>query len=187
MSARKNSGFWAYAEKVGRVGASGDDLAQLKKAYRREYEKEYKRKHRAKHKQFIVSFNQSDAKRLRLASLTHDMKEAEFIKKAVWGYVDSVFVVRHKEEVDRILQLLLRYQTAIEKASESNQGSWFKPDRNYKDLERAVIEISKEVNSVLKSPPRLVDLVRQALDDSPNFNQILLNLLMDHGISFNEP
>ena len=108
------------------------------------------------------------------------MKDVEFIKKAVWGYLNGIFVVQHRETVDRILQALLRYQTAILRAEDGEKGKWFKPDRNFRELERSIVDIQREVRDALMNPPKLADLVRQALIENPHFQETLQAILSEH-------
>lgn len=178
---KQATGLFAYLERAGRLDAQGPELADLKKAYRREYERQWKRTYRAAHVRHAISFTPAEAKRLALAAKQHDLKITEFIKRAAFGYLDAAYVVQHKETVDAVLQTLLRYQTAIMRAEDAQKSSWFKPDANYRDLERILADVRQQVTGALQSPPKLLDLVRLALAGNEEFRNALQALL--HGNS----
>src|SRR5665213_956030 len=135
---KQHTGLWAYMEQQGKLDASGDELICIKKQWRKQYEKEYKQQKRLKNKEYIITFDKAEAGKIRKAAADHGMKEALFLKKAIGAYLHTVYVLRDKAVLDRILQLLLRYQSVIEQVESRDKGAWYKADRSYDNLNSAI-------------------------------------------------
>jgi hypothetical protein len=187
MPSRKNNGLMAFLESEGKLGASGDELAQIKKQWRRQYEKSYKQQRRLEKKEYTVSFDKVEVGKIRKAAADHRIKEAPFLKKAVGGYLNTEYIVRDKAVLDRVLQILLRYQSVIDQVQSRDNGAWYKPDKSYENLNHAVNEMRSQIVDEFSHPPRLTEEVKRAIKENPDFVKTLKSILAEYDFEVNVP
>jgi hypothetical protein len=177
---RRSSGLWDFLEKLGKLGASGDELLDLRKRYRREYMKGYKQRERQRNRHYTLTFKRAETDAIMKAAKGYRLTENAFLKKAIAGYLATIYVVRDKMVLDSVFQVLLRYQTAIRQLQEQDKGGWFKPDRNYEKLNAAISSVWTEVTLAFANPPKLIDEIRVAIQNDPKFIEVLRGIIAQH-------
>lgn len=173
---RRNSGLWTYLEKLGKIDAQGDELAMLKRQYRRAYMAAYKKQERTTKRFFTVCFKRAETEAIIKASKEHRLSENAFVKKAVQAYLTTTYVVRDRIVLDMVLQSLLKYQVAIQQVRERDQGSWFKADRDYEALAKAINSVRREITEAFGNPPKLEEALIAELQNNPSFITVLKRL-----------
>jgi hypothetical protein len=177
---RKNTGLWAYLERLGKLDASHDELVILKKEYRKEYLRSYKKLSRAKNKEFTVIFHRGEIGEIRRAAKESGLSEPAYIKSAAQAYIATIYLVRDKAVLDRIFQFMLRLQSVIEQLQDRDVSKWYKPDKNYRLLSDALDHMREEMSEAFMKPLSLTDAVSTALKNNPDFKNILIDLVKHH-------
>ncbi len=177
---RRTSGLWAYLENMGKTDASGEELKALRREYRRAYMKAYKQSERRRNRHYTLTFKRAETEGIRKTAKEHRLTENAFLKKAVFAYLTTSFVVRDKIVLDQILQALLRCQATIQQVQDRDKGGWFKGDRDYEGLSKALSKMTKEVTDAFSNPPRLHEEILSALANNPNFIETLRQIVKDN-------
>lgn len=160
-------------ERVGKLDASLEELAQLKKAYRAEYLKSYKKEARLLKKEYSLCFDKYEAGRIRRAAKDHELHESTFLRKIIIAYLDNAYVVRDKAMLDRIMQMLMHCEEMVRKVAQSDKGAWYKADRRYEELLLSITEIKNWIAAEFAKPPLLLDEIRKAIRENPRFIELL--------------
>ena len=167
MRKTRRSSLWNYLNQVGVLERGDEDeIRQAKKQYRQLYLKRYKQSYKRRNTDFTITCNPEEKARLIVAAHAHGLKPVHFLKKAAFAYCRQVYLVPHVEVMHSILQLLLRYETTIERVVEKDKGAWYKADRRYEELEQAVTAMREGVQNTLANPSLLETVIRQTLRKS---------------------
>ena len=183
MSNTKNNGMWNYLDSIGVLEKGSDEEIKLaKKAYRKKYFTLHKRKQRERNKEFTIRFFKSDEelKNISETAKRHKMKITEFLKSAVLAYVDKTYIVPDSLQIAEIEQILSQCLNEIQSIVKQKERYSYDREYQYELIEKRIEQLESEINSVLRNPYTLEDLVRKEISIKPNLKENLFTILNDN-------
>ena len=178
---RKNSSLLQYLTTSGVLErGSEQEIKEAKREFRKKYQKEYKQQYKKRNKDFAITCDAEEQVQLKIAAQKHGLKPSSFLKKAVFAYCNQTYLIPNVNIMNRILQLLLRYETMIERIAEKDKGAWYKTDRSYQDLEEAIAAIRNEVQEAFANPPRLEAVIRQTIQQKPEYRKTIQTIIAEY-------
>lgn len=166
-----------YLAKLGVLDQSDEQIKNAKKDYRLLYRREHKKLQRQRRKEFQVTFSLDEFRIVQSASKTHHRSVTRLIHDAALAYLEQRYLVPDQATVVALHRFLGRCQQDI-RAIKIRLEKSGRERLELMDLMRRVEEMEAELHPLLKRPVSIIDVVRNAVTESPAFAEQLKQLLL---------
>ncbi len=162
----KENGMWAYLDSIGVLENGADEeIKAAKREYRKSYFKRYKRNQRIAKPEFIVNFSKENGE-LEIvikAAKRHQMTMSNFLRSAVFAYLQRTYLVPNRNEVAHLELILSNCLNEIQTiVSVKVKYDWEKEHR-WGKIEQSIQKLELQINDLFRNPP--------LEDDSKNKNK----------------
>ena len=176
-------GMWEYLDSIGVLEKGSDEeIKQAKKAYRKKYFTLHKRKQRALKREFTLGFSKEDREFVNIANTAkqHKMKITEFLKSAVLAYIGKTYIVPDRLQVAELEQILSQCLNEIQSIVKQKERYSYDREYQYELIEKRIEQLESEINSVLKNPYTLNEIVLKEIELKPFLKEQLLTILIQN-------
>ena len=176
----KKGGMWEYLDSTGVLEwGSDEEIKQAKKAYRKKYFTLHKRKQRALKREFTLGFSKEDTEFINITNTAkqHKMKISEFLKLAVLAYIDKTYVVPDRLQVAELEQILSQCLNEIQTIVKQKERYSYDRENKYDLIEKRIEQLESEINSVLRCPYTINEIVLKEIEAKPYLKEQLLTIL----------
>lgn len=163
-----------YLAQKGVLGKSDEEIKTAKQEYKRMYKRESKKRQRLAKKEYRALFTKEEVRVIQATAKEHGKAVSTFIHDAALAYINTVFIVPNPDQVVAMERMLARIYLDIRSIKERVERGSGNQRLDLLSLMRGVEEMEGELRSLMRTPPRLLDLVRDA---SPELRSSLLSLI----------
>ena len=147
-----------------------EEIQKVRSEYWREYKRKWRIAKRRKDKEFTVSFNSEELKKLNQQAKRHHLSRTQFIKETTFAYINNSFIVPDLLEIKKISQILAMTYNSIQELFEDNTIK-LKVGR---DLLDSINKLEREILPLLYHPKTLEEYIKMHIDkDRGNKSQLL--------------
>ncbi|HRF75747.1 MAG TPA: hypothetical protein PLJ00_03280 [Chitinophagales bacterium] len=132
-----------------------DQIQAARKKYWSEYKRKWRNEKRKKEKEFTISLDAEQQKIIAQVSKSHKLSRTAFMKSAIFGYINTTFIVPDSHEVKKISQLLAMTYNSIQELFEENGIDTL----SVKELLERLAELEREVLPKLHNPKSLEEYI----------------------------
>lgn len=159
---------------------SKEQRAELQIEWRKAYQKKYQELYGHKRIRKTISLNESEDTELKKAAQKHNMKLNDFMKQAIFGYLNQVYVVPNEEQVQETIIQLRKVGTNINQIARqvNRHRTTEKGQLNLIYTLLQQMEISIESN--LCTPDSLEKKLKKALENEPSYLQRIEQIIEEH-------
>ena len=148
--------IWDYLDETGVLEyGTEEEIKQAKKEYRKKYLLEYKRNYRQRKQEFIISFDRDNGELSRVikASKAHRKSVPEFVKSAVFGYLERKYVVPNTYQVAQLELLLSQVLNEIQQIAGKKERFFWEKNSILESIEARIQKLEGELNQIFRHPP----------------------------------
>lgn len=162
----QTGGMWDYLDSVGVLEKGTDaEIKAAKRAYRKKYFLEYKRNQRKRKPEYTINFRDDNGEnsRILIAAQRHNMTVPQFLREAVFGYLERKFVVPNALQVAQLEQLLSHVLNEIQGIARKKERNFWERNDKLESIEKRIEGIEREIDRIFRNPPLV-----QASNDRKN-------------------
>lgn len=154
---------------------SGDPslIKQAKERYRRMYKAMWRKTSRRETKAVTVQWSKEEYRMLKHEAERHNRSITRFVKEATIGYINNRYVPLHRDEIQRLLQLIGMTYNRIEEVAE-DRGIAIVPERELKEV---FSQLEQSIRIVIYSPKTVWQILDKVLSDTPEVAGELLSYI----------
>ena len=146
------------------------EIFLAKKEYRRLYKRQWRNEFRAANKELTISLNKEELKEVKNEAGKHKFAITQFIKQAVFGYINKRYIPINKNEINKILQLVALSYNCIEELKEEHKVN----NEIAAVLQETINHLDHELHVILNSPNTLWHILSNTLTEYPYIKQELI-------------
>lgn len=178
MSRFRKSGLWAYLEERGVLDGSPEEIKAAKKEYRRQYNREYMRKRRKGRPEITLSFEQVEIEEVKALAKQHHQSLSGYIREATLAYGRKTYLVPNPESIAILTQQLSLWRSDMQRmvrlARKAEAGELI---YGYKLIMQKLTQLEEYIETVLRQPKSLAELLEKATEQNPDLYKTLLAYL----------
>lgn len=156
MNHKTNTGLFQYLESLGILETgTEEEIAEAKKAYRKNYLLDYKRKQRARQPEFNVHFSNEngDFYKVKKGAEKHHCTITTFIHDATLFYIEQKFIVPDKLQVLQIEQMIADCLNEIQTITKYRERYHYERDQKLESIEKLIVRLEQQIDNVFRHPP----------------------------------
>lgn len=176
MSRKQNThkSVYKYLETTGVLNiGSSEDIANAKKAYWKSYKATWRKQKRQQEKEFTTSWNSDEVEELTAEAKNHHMSRVAFIKKAVFAYIHTSYIVPDLQLIRKISQSLNMQHNLILEMLESETI----PQKLGNHIAEKLLELEQLIIDSLNNPKNIESLVIESITKTPSLKTEIYHLL----------
>ncbi len=180
---RKRSGLWKHLDALGILETgSPDEIAAAKRGYWKTYHYNHRRQQLKENPEVIVAFSRADGtyERIAAGARKHKMTLAAFIRASAVAYLTETYIVPDRAFLAHLEQLLAQCANEIQALAGVREKYFWQRDQKIESIEARIILLETSVREHLSSPPKLEQLLCDALNQSLDIKAHLLQLITSH-------
>lgn len=159
---------------------SKEERAALQIEWRKAYQKKYQELYGHKRIRKTISLNEGEDTQLKKAAQKHNMKLNDFMKQAIFGYLNQVYVVPNEEQVQQTIIQLRKVGTNINQIAR-HINSHQAIEREQIDLLCTLLQqMETSIESHLCTPDRLEEKLKKTLEKEPSYLQKIEQIIEEH-------
>ena len=166
---KKYSAYYTYMEPFFEKGKQ-EDIRQAKLVYRRIYKANWRKEHRKVIKEITTGWNKDEYSIIKTEAKKHKIGITRFIKQATVAYINRRYIPLHKQEINKILQLVALTYNNIE---EMGQEERLNVDAT-KTVKEAINRLEQNVRIVIFSPKTIWQILTETLTETPQLKKDLI-------------
>lgn len=178
---RKNTGLWAYLDACGVLSnGTEQEIRAARRAYRKIYLRQYKKQQRTEKLEFLVQLSKKDQEYSTIAHAAkkHRMSITAFLRLATLSYIKRSFLVPDRALVAKLAGLLESCLNDVRAlASVKGNHNVFALEEKYDAIERRVVSLETEIQTLFFFPPLLEAAVGNAVREDPALKDRLLIII----------
>ena len=155
----------AYLDAIGALDGDERTISMAKKHYRRIYKKLHRRKMRNSKREVVISFEKHEKRILKRAADDHNQPLSTFVREAALAYLSQCFIILDSEQILQIESTLVKIYSMARRHGATGQ------------VLTRLSEIESGIVQQLKNPKLLIESLRTALQENPEFRSQLLDLI----------
>ena len=159
---------------------TSEQIKIAKKEYRKSYMREYKRESRKNNRETVLLFSKNGAAIIEIACKNHNLTFANFIKQAVFAYINSCFIVADKNQVqclERLLRNMLNLINSVaRKSSKTDQAC----SDDIREIRSQIVKMEVTISNLLRDPPSLETFIENGIKNHPQLLPHLRKILLNH-------
>ena len=169
---RKHNAYYQYMEPFFEKGNDAE-IQLAKKQYRKQYKAKWRKEHRKKNSEVTTNWNNEEYSVLKTEAKKHKLSITRFIKVSSLGYINNRYIPLHREEINKILQLIgLAYNQIVEMAEEEKIKQ-----QTEKELTEKISQFEHEIRIQLFSPKTIWHIIKEALTETPQLKDNLITYI----------
>lgn len=177
---KNNSELWLYLDALGILETgTAEEIKAAKKLYRKNYLLKYKQHQRALRPEFTIplSKDNGDYALISASAKKHKMSIVAFIRSAAKSYINKTYIVPDKYQVAEIEQSLANCLNEIQTIAGRKERLFFDREQKYQLIEKRIEKLSNEINSILRYPSTIEELLIKEIKERPMLKERLLFIL----------
>ncbi len=177
---KNNSEMWLYLDALGILETgTEEEIKAAKKLYRKNYLLKYKQHQRASRPEITIplSKDNGDYSLIAASAKKHKMSIIAFIRSAAKSYINKTYIVPDKYQVAEIELSLANCLNEIQTIARRKERLFFDREQKYQLIEKRIEKLSSEINSILRYPSTIEELLIKEIKERPMLKERLLFIL----------
>lgn len=159
---------------------SKEQRAALQIEWRKAYQKKYQELYGHKRIRKTISLNEQEDTQLKKAAQQHNMKLNDFMKQAIFGYLNQVYVIPNEEQVQETIIQLRKIGTNINQIAR-HINSYQAVEQEQINLLYTLLQgMERSIESNLCKPDSLEVQLKKALESAPQYLHKIEQILKEH-------
>lgn len=130
-----------------------EEVAQHKRQYRKAYHRHWRRRRRKERPELTVSFPRAQYRKLRSQAKRHSLAPTQFAQAAIEAYLNTAYIIPHRDELGKITQHLRLFQTQFNRlSSQAKADSYEEYYSTYRLLAHKVHILEEQITSFISTP-----------------------------------
>ncbi len=170
---KNNSEMWLYLDALGILETgTEEEIKAAKKLYRKNYLLKYKQHQRASRPEITIplSKDNGDYSLIAASAKKHKMSIIAFIRSAAKSYINKTYIVPDKYQVANCLN-------EIQTIARRKERLFFDREQKYQLIEKRIEKLSSEINSILRYPSTIEELLIKEIKERTMRKERLLFIL----------
>jgi len=170
--AKRYEAFYTYLEPF-LVRGNEVEIAQAKKAYRKNYKTEWRKAHRKEIKEITITWNKEEYNILQKEAKRHKQSVTRFVKSATMTYFNKCYIVPNQDSVNKTLQLIALTYNKIEELEENR----IIPQLTSKKLQDELDQLERDIRITLFSPKTIEQILSTIIAEKPFVKTSLIQFI----------
>ena len=140
-------------EEVIQPGITPEEIQSAKKQYRKQYQKVYQQQYTRNKQRKSLLFTKPEYTKLKEAANEHQMKPATFAKRAIFAYLNNMYIVPDEHQVHKIEIALKAIGTNINQITFKTNSTGQLAPHDFEELFQLLHRLEQKIVDALKHPP----------------------------------
>lgn len=153
-----------------------EEIAVVKRAYRKQYLLDYKRAQRLAQKEYpvLLSKENGEYETIAKAARRHRLSISAFLRVSALAYLTQTFITIDPQRLAQLEMMLAACVNEIRSMAQLKSRQHWLYDQKYINMEERIKRLEVDIRDLLKNPPHIEAYVRKA---SPEEKVRILHLL----------